>query len=152
MTTTMQDISGLTSIVSDIGDQIQQIDYEPVMIESLDLIAEIERDAFNAGRSPGGELWAQDKPSTVKKKGQAVVLFESGTLEKSLIGIGAQGNIHETSHHGLLYGTEVPYAIFNQEGTSRAPARPNVGVTEAFADELAADIGDFVVDELKRGK
>ena len=152
MTTTTQDISGLTSIVSGVADKIQQIDYEPVMIESLDLIADIERDAFNGGRSPGGELWAQDTPSTVKKKGQALVLFESGTLEKSLIGIGAQGNIHETSHRGLLYGTEVPYAIFNQEGTSRAPARPNVGVPAAFVDAVADEIGDFVVDELKRGK
>lgn len=151
MTTVLHDKSDLKSIVSDVANQIQQIDYEPVMTASLDRIAEIERDAFDAGRSPDGDVWLPDAKSTVNRKKQGLVLVASGVLERSLIEVGAEGNVHETSPHGLLFGTSVPYSIFNQTGSSREPARPHVSVNEAFADELAAEVGDFVVDQLKRG-
>jgi phage gpG-like protein len=70
-------------------------------------------------------------------------------LEASLIDVGGPGNIHETSHRGLLFGTDVEYSLFNQEGTQRIPARPHVGMTEKLVDAIADEVLDFAVEQLK---
>lgn len=50
----------------------------------------------------------------------------------------------------LSFGTSVEYSIFNQEGTSRAPARPHVGLTTKFVDGMTNRIADHIVAELAK--
>ena len=149
MTTLFDSFDSVNSLFSDISNRIRDIDYEPAMIASLELIADGEKAAFDAGQAPGGGAWAPNAPSTIKKKGHGIVLFETGRLEKSLVEVGAPDNIHETSHRGLLFGTEVPYSIFNQEGTSRIPQREHVGMHEKLVDAITEEVADFAVEQLK---
>jgi len=149
MTIIIEDFGRLDEIVLDISGDFNAIDYEPVMIASLELIADGEKAAFDSGSSPGGEPWTPNAPSTIEKKGHGIVLFETGALEQSLVEVGAENNIHETSHRGLLFGTELPYSIFNQEGTSRIPARPHVGMNEQLVDAITEEIAEFTVEQLK---
>lgn len=50
----------------------------------------------------------------------------------------------------LSFGTAVEYSIFNQEGTSRAPARPHVGLTGKYVDQMTNRVADFIVVELAK--
>ncbi len=139
----------LDALFHDLEVTWRRIDYEPVIIAALELIADGERAAFDAGTSPGGESWAANAPSTIRRKVHGIVLFESGALERSLVTVGGPDNIHETSHRGLLYGTEVPYSLFNQEGTSRIPARKHVGMNAQLLDAIVEEVADFAVENLK---
>jgi len=150
--TIVVDLDAANSVFHDVVERVRQMDYEPAMIGLLEVIADGEREAFNAGANPTtGERWVPNASSTIARKGHGIPLFESGALEESLIGVGNPGNIHETSHRGLLFGTEIPYSIFNQGGTDRIPARPHVGMNPALPQVLAEEIGDFIVEQLNSG-
>lgn len=150
MTKTVVDgVEGLQGLFDEIVEQIRQMDYEPVMVAGTEIIADLEKQFFDAGVDPNGNRWAPNAESTIKKKGHGIVLFETGALEKSLVDTSDEHNIHETSHRGLLFGTDIEYSLFNQEGTERIPARPHVGVTEDFCNVFADEIGDFIVEQLR---
>jgi phage gpG-like protein len=68
---------------------------------------------------------------------------------ESLVTIGGDGNISETSHRGMLFGTDVEYAIFHQEGTSRMPARPPVGLSETTLQTIVDGVADAAVQSMK---
>jgi hypothetical protein len=50
----------------------------------------------------------------------------------------------------LRFGTSVEYAGYNQDGTSRAPARPHVGFTPEYIDNACNRLADFTVKELAK--
>lgn len=144
------DAGQIPSLFSDLSRSVSELDFDPIMIATLELLAEGEEQAFNAGANPStGEAWVPNAESTIKRKGHGIVLFEAGALEESLIGVGNEGNIHETSHRGLLFGTDIPYSLFNQEGTSRIPARPHVGMNPKLIDFVAEEVLESAIEQLR---
>lgn len=50
----------------------------------------------------------------------------------------------------MSFGTTVPYAIYNDQGTERIPARPHIGLTEQHLDKMVNRAADFTLAELAK--
>lgn len=48
----------------------------------------------------------------------------------------------------LKFGTAVPYAIFNDQGTDRTPARPHIGMNDTHLDAMTNRVVDYAINEL----
>lgn len=74
-----------------------------------------------------GPAWARLTSAYDKQKrkqfGGRGILVRRGILMRSLVGKGT-GSIGRVGSRGLVYGTQVPHAIFHQEGTRKMKARP----------------------------
>lgn len=121
-------------------------------------VAEVEaetRERFAGQIDSNGTAWPPLKPATIKRKGHARILVETGRLGVSLVEDGHPDAvieiIDEPGQGGFSRGTGVEYAGFHQTGTKRMPARPPVGVTEAYCDGFAERAADHLVEHLKAG-
>lgn len=112
-------------------------------------LAEQHAEMFSGEHDSNGVPWEPLRPSTVARKGHSQILFESGDLQASLVDLGGPGHIGETNDRWMTFGTDVPYATFHQEGTSKFPARPPVGVSEENVDKLVNSIADATVENMK---
>ena len=144
-------IEQVGGVLLDTEMRAQNVNYAEELEAFLPVIAAGEAMAFASQSTPDGSPWAPLAPSTVAKKGHSRILFESGALEASLVNVGGPGNINATACRGLLFGTDVEYAIFHQQGTARMPARPAVGMSEETVDKLAETIADATVEKMKFG-
>lgn len=50
----------------------------------------------------------------------------------------------------MTFGTAVEYSHFNDQGTSRIPARPHIGINEAHLDKMTERATDFALAELAK--
>ena len=139
----------LNLVLTDIQDRLKDADYSDPLGESQQDIAEFEAGMFAGGFDSNLVDWPSLKPSTIKRKGQDRILVETGALMASLVSVGGPGNINEVESRGMLFGTEVEYALFHQTGTQRMPARPPVGMAEDTLIKLTNGIADSAVDQLK---
>jgi len=101
-------LSGLESISERLGD----------MTEVVSSAASAMRASVDANFAAGGrpESWAPLCESTVKRKGEAIPLYDSGSLRYGM---------HES--HGPLHAkltATAPYAAVQQHGDEHIPARP----------------------------
>ena len=113
---------------------------------ALYLAAQAKR-CFVEGKAPDGTPWAPLKnPSKRRGGASAKPLRDTGALMASL-GSG-QGNVRVGTAHGLLFGTNVSYAGFHQEGTRQIPARPFLGVTPARESRIAEIVLEWVQKRL----
>ena len=134
--------------VGDMREVVATIDYENMLQEFLYEIAEEKDQAFTNQSTVTGEPWASLAESTIKKKGFNVILVDTGALRTSLVDIGGSENVNSVTSHGLLYGTDVEYAIYHETGTEIMPARPVVGISEQLIDELALRVADVTADQV----
>lgn len=141
----LESIGQMNEVFADIERVVGDMDYSFVLEQSLEDIAAGEKEAFDAGTAPGGGPWAPLAPSTIKRKGHAVILYETGDLERSLVEVDGPGNIAEASARGLVFGTDIEYALFHDTGTSRMPQRQPVGVSEETIDKIANRVADETV-------
>lgn len=139
----------LNLIITDLQDRLKDADYSDPLGESQQDIAEFEAGMFAGGFDSNLVDWPPLKPSTIKRKGNDRILVETGALMASLVSVGGPGNINAVESRGMLFGTDVEYAIFHQDGTSRMPARPPVGMAEDTLKKLTDGIADSAVDQLK---
>ena len=81
------------------------------------------------------------------------LLRKSGTLFRSLVQPGAQGNVDIRSEHSLEYGTDIAYADYHEFGTSRIPARPYLqfAVENGLEGKLLREIDMWFQGEFNRG-
>jgi phage gpG-like protein len=138
----------MESLFHDLGSIVADTDYTETLADFQQVIAGVEMAAFGGSHEPGGAPWAELAPSTVKRKGHGKILYESGDLMASLIEVGGPGNISEVSDHGSIYGTSVLYAIFHDQGTSRMPARPPVGINQEAVDKLADMVAERTIQAI----
>ena len=148
MTTVMESIGQLESVFGDVVRDVAGVDYQPILQGIQQEIAEGEAAAFDGEREPGGPSWTPLATSTIKRKRSSRILFESGALQASLVALGEAGNISTTSSRELLFGSDVPYVTLLDNGTSRMPARPPVGVSEETLDKACNQIADETVRQL----
>jgi phage gpG-like protein len=137
------------SLFADLQTAFQDIDYKPLLETFMPQLAEYEAGMFAGEYDSNLNDWAPLKKSTIDRKGHDRILVETGALRESLVHIGGAGNIHEVFDHGLTFGTDVEYAHFHQDGTSRMPARPPVGISEETLDKFCDQIANHVVENLK---
>lgn len=145
----VEQVADLPYLMRDIEDSVRDANYQPILQDFQQDIAEGEKAAFDGQHEPGGAAWAPLRPSTIARKGHNRILFETGALMTSLVSLGGPGNINATTERSLLFGTDIPYAIFHDQGTSRMPARPPVGMSEETLDKLCNKIADATVELMK---
>lgn len=64
----------------------------------------------------GHGTWAQLAPSTIARKGNSIILIESGRLMGSFRK-GGEGHVEDIDRQSMRWGTRVPHALFHQTGT-----------------------------------
>jgi phage gpG-like protein len=146
---TLDSIGGLAFVLTDIEQQVTNANYQSVLEPFQSEIATREADMFSGQHDSNGVAWAPLAVSTAAEKPSSQMLFKSGGLEASLVHVGGRGNIASTLARGLLYGTDVPYAVFHQDGTPQMPARPPVGLSAEDLESLVDQIADQTVKNLK---
>lgn len=117
-------------VQSAIGNIRSKVENPRAMMQEIgDIIAEdIKNIIMKRNESPDGKPWAPWRPSTAKareRKGNAKqgLLWDSGRLLRSIKSqvIG--------SHNTVQIGTDIPYAGYLNNGTSKMSARPFLGVS-----------------------
>lgn len=108
-------------------------------------------DMMHGQKSPDGTPYAPLSPVTVKRKGHAKALFETGALHESVKGAGS-GHIERVTHHEVTLGTNHekkgrPVASILHYGAGRIPGRPFVGVTHKMADNAAKLVADGLINQ-----
>lgn len=110
-----------------------------------DVIGVLEQDheqRFAAAVSPEGEPWPELRPSTIAKKGHAVILREHDYLIDSETSSSAPHAIREIVDNGeqkeLHFGTSRPFAGVHQHGSDdgRIPQRKHLGASEAAKEQI----------------
>jgi hypothetical protein len=108
--------------------------------------------------SAGG--WPPNAPSTVRMKGHSRPLFgipsQGFRLHASLTQPNSEFGIRLTvdewpNYAAIIFGTDAPYHAFNQYGTSRIPARPHLGISEKYFNDVAKRAVDHVFDRIQQG-
>ena len=110
----------------------------------LDLIDDILKDwgaqqvsrlraAFLVGghHTHGGTRWPALAPSTIRRKGHATILVDTGKLAASLF--------HDVSGMAVVYGAQSKIAVYHQYAV-RIPRREPVALTRQDLDELKHQI------------
>lgn len=151
----IDDLGQLEGIIKDIATDFRAIRYRDILGVFSDELESTHDEYFNQDQNPGGRPWAPLAPSTVRRKGHDTILEETGRLRQSLTQKSSDAirSVWEQAHdQGLVFGTEVPYTIFHQEGTTNMPDRKPVGVNRKKADEWAQRVADDTVRKLAEGK
>lgn len=142
----VDDMDGLTKELNAIADQFRSLSYKPTLEKTMEFLEELHNERFETDTDPLLLPWRPLAAYTVRKKGHDTILEEKLRLRPSLTEdtSGAVRAIRQQAHdQGLVFGTEVPYTIFQQYGTDIIPARPVVGLnydnTSTIAESVVND-------------
>lgn len=94
--------------------------------------------------------WPPLSPRTIRKKGHARKLIDSGDLRRSLTQKSGKGAIRSIEKQGSLFGTSIEYAGYHMTGTANMPARPHTGADKLSVDLLMHQVADHIVKEMKQ--
>lgn len=141
----------LQRVLEGIASDFEDLSYLDVLNDTHKQLEAEHRAMFSQNRSPGGEPWQPLAPATVKRKGHATILVETGALRHSLLSRN-QYSIRETviegRSQGIVFGTSRPFASIHQYGTERVPQRQHVGVNEQFVGVFAKRIAEAAAKKL----
>ena len=131
-----------------ITESLQEVNFQEAFeTKVFPAIETAERGYFASETDSSGQAWAPLAASTIAKKGHDIILVETGALRASLVGVTGD-SIRDAGADFGVFGTSDPKAMFHQEGTSRMPARPPVGVSEELLETIAGIIGDAVIAQI----
>lgn len=142
-------VGNIEDVFTGIESSISGMSFSDTLRDFQEILATDEAEVFSGQHDSSGSPWSPLEPSTIKRNGHDRILFETGALMASLTEIGGSGNISDVFDRDFTFGTDIEYAIDLQEGTSRMPARPPVGLKEGSLDLLVNKIADATVDKLK---
>jgi hypothetical protein len=136
------------SVFLELDQAFERADYTKEMAETSADLERQEYGMFAGEHDSSGSPWPKLAPATVAQKGHDQILYEHGPLGESLFSNTGDA-IRTPMERGLTFGTSTPYALFHQEGTSRMPARPPVGISEETIDRLVERVANAVVEKLR---
>lgn len=114
---------------------------------------------FRRKAGPDGAQWKPNAARTIKAKGHAKQLFGKPSkgfrLNASLTTRNGEFSIRYEIDHWprearLIHGTDAPYSGYNDQGTSRIPARRHIGISGQYFDGLATRGVDHAFDRWKK--
>jgi phage gpG-like protein len=100
--------------------------------------------------------WAPLRPATVADRirqgygGDHPIMWRTGLLLRSLSAQGQPGNIVMTTPNSLTVGSTVPYAGYQQSGTSRMVARPLIGINRKEQANIINRLNVFIQDQVRQ--
>lgn len=100
-------------------------DMTPAMKVGAEAIKRLITMTFSSQASPVGAKWKPLSEKTIarRRKGSSTALVDTGVLRNSVA--------TSSGPRTILFGTNVPYAGFQQFGTKRIPARPFMPITRS---------------------
>lgn len=170
----------LQSLMDGIVEDFEAIDYTAVMSDELNRLSDLHRGFFNASSGPDGVAWKPNAPSTIRQKGHSTVLrgvrsakprkrkggpkfvrtrwiggfrlATSLTLKSGQsTGDAIREGIQTDTGGWMKFGTDVEYSGYNDQGTSRIPARPHIGMDDKHLDGMVERTLDYTIKELAKG-
>lgn len=170
----------LQAFVDGIQEDMEAIDYTKLMSQELNNLADLHRGFFNASSGPDGAAWKPNASRTIRQKGHSTILRGVRTrkppkrktgpkfvrtrwiggyrLSTSLTlkhgqstGDAIREGIQTDTGGWLKFGTSVEYAGYNDQGTSRIPARPHIGMDDKHLDGMVERTLDYAIKELAKG-
>lgn len=138
----------MDGIVNEAVDALKNMNWGPLFAEYTIDLEELHRNYFDSEASPIDVAWAPLSARTIKAKGHAEKLVDTGEMQASLIANAEHAvrelNVSSTEVH-LKFGTDVSYAGYHITGTNKMPQREQVGVSEEVVDVWQAEIMDNVI-------
>jgi phage gpG-like protein len=144
-----ESVEALQELLTEISEIVEDADYSDVLQNFLPDLAKQHAEMFASKSDSDQSDWTPLKPSTIREKVQNRILINTGTLQNSLVHVGGPGNIHEVGPREMLFGTNVEYAGYLEDGTSRMPARPPVGISIETIDKLCNKVADATIEMLR---
>jgi phage gpG-like protein len=131
------------------GRQLASLDFGPPLRRSAIILVSYARQSFDGAHDPDGRPWAPlQRPRRRGRSGEKP-LRDTGLLMASLTaGSGAAGHVERLSPHELVWGTNIEYAGFHQDGTRHVPARPFLGINNECASDIAQSFAEYVAAQV----
>jgi len=143
-------VSGMAAATRRLNGIIHQLEDMDDALEAIGeyMVNSTRTRIYRDHRSPDGDPWAPLEENTVKKKGHARPLYETGDLVNSV-------GVLEYDDGGVIIGTDdssQPYAEYMQDGFfhKRAkrwiPARPFLGISDTNVTRIRRIILDHIME------
>lgn len=99
--------------------QASLADNSEALAAVADDLRQMIAEQFASEGAAGGTPWAPLAPSTLRHSGRARggILCVTGALRGSLTDPGSPGHVEQLDEQSLLFGSDLPYAIYHQTGT-----------------------------------
>lgn len=144
----LDDIAELPDVYQALTDSLHDVDFQEAFQRKVfPAIERAEEAMFASETDSSGTAWPPLAASTIARKGHDIILVETGALRASLVGETGD-SIRDAGADFASFGTSDPKAAFHQDGTSRMPARPPVGVSEETVDIIAGIIADECIAQI----
>jgi len=139
----------LGGIFQEIENAYNAADYEETLSGFLPDLVASHAGHFSERRDSSGSIWPPLAAATIARKGHDVPLVETNRLKESVLSLNHPDHVGGVTHRGLLFGTEVEYGMFHQEGTKRIPQRAFVGLESPLLEKIVSGVADHVVESMK---
>jgi hypothetical protein len=161
-TLTLTGFDELQDLYDGVAEDFADIDFTPWMEGELHDLSTYMEGLFANQASPDQAAWKPNAESTIKAKGHARVLRGKPRfgfrLSKSLTTKATSSSsdmvreaIQTDTAAYMGFGTNVEYALFNDQGTRQSPARPFIGIDERYLDSLESSALDHALTEMAKG-
>jgi len=124
-------------------------DFRPVLRWAFQELQKSHRDNFRTQGAVDGFPWAPLSPEyaawKLEEYGAHGILVRRGPLESSLTLNNARGAVREIGLNTASFGTEIPYAKFQQTGTRFMPRRKPVFLPPLMAFRTANVVAEYLV-------
>jgi hypothetical protein len=146
-----QEFASWTEHISDLSEPLELIGEDLLGDFAQNMV--VEGGFFGGTRGYLGDAGGPWKPlaeSTVAERtrlgygGAHPILWRTGDLGHALAERGAAGNVFEVGPDRLTVGASIFYALFHQDGTTRMPARPIVGLSRTRREGIVKRLGEYV--------
>ncbi len=152
MVTEITSNADLYKLMQGVVTDFSRMKFGPLLQRGMRMLEEEHGVRFAAQKDPDGNEWQPLAPATIKRKGHAIRLYETGRLRGSLRDQKHSDGIRQTwdewPQAGLIFGTSVPYGIFHETGGPNLPRRPFMGMAERSLDLFTEHAADYVLAEL----
>lgn len=162
---TIRNQADLNQLYRGVVDQFKAIRFNDFLERELRRLEIFHNLQFGSDAGADGAKWPALAPATVKRKGHAKILVETGRLRASLTQTAADGAIRytwdEVGRSGLAFGTDVTndrgqqYSPYHSEIDSpgkKLPTREHVGINPAYFDAFCERAMDHVHKEMTSGQ
>lgn len=156
------DLSAFSSIVTDMAENVPGMSWEPALrLVSIQLAA-ATKENFEGSHTPDGDPWAPLKRPRSRKRDKVKrnpgstgdkPLRDTNLLMGSVSAGDAskEGSVRELTSHRLLFGSNLFYGLFHQEGTKTKsgavciPKREWLGISQSSTEAIGQILEDYAV-------
>jgi phage gpG-like protein len=146
-------------IQADLPRLLGGIRYEPLLRRFAVLLSAESKKCFAGSKGPEGAAWAPLKRPRRRRRDRQGRRRRRGSGDKPLrdtdvlmlsVTAGGRKHVEQITRTALVWGSDLDYADFHQDGTKTIPARPFVGVSAALLQRMERMTAEYVARELGR--